>query len=117
MDLSSGYMCTGFQQIDGKWYFFKPSGLMATGWVNTDDKWYYMLDDGTMVTGWLKIDRGNNNVDYYFMKGDGSMLSLIHIFMEPTTAATSASRRASPPSCSTVPTTRSRRTLRRPKSW
>ena len=43
MDLSTGYMCTGFQQIDGKWYFFKPSGLMATGWVNTDDKWYLSL--------------------------------------------------------------------------
>ena len=40
MDLSTGYMSTGFVQIDGKWYFFKPNGLMATGWVNTDDKWY-----------------------------------------------------------------------------
>ena len=73
MDLSTGYMSTGFVQIDGKWYFFKPNGLMATGWVNTDDKWYYMLDDGTMVTGWLKIDRGNNEVDYYDRRGDGSM--------------------------------------------
>ena len=65
MDLSTGYMCTGFQQINGTWYFFKPSGLMATGWVNTDNKWYYMMNDGAMVTGWLKIDKGNGDVSYY----------------------------------------------------
>ena len=29
MDLSTGYMTTGFKQIDGKWYFFRPGGLMA----------------------------------------------------------------------------------------
>ena len=64
MDLTNGYMTTGFKQIDGKWYFFKPSGLMAKGWVNTDSKWYYMLDDGTMVTGWLKITKNGNDVAY-----------------------------------------------------
>ena len=26
MDLSTGYMTTGFKQIDGKWYFFRPGG-------------------------------------------------------------------------------------------
>ena len=70
MDLSDGHMTTGFKQIDGKWYFFRPNGVMAQNrWVNPEyGKWYYFLDDGTMVTGWLKI--GN---DYYFMRGDGSM--------------------------------------------
>lgn len=33
MDLSTGYMTTGFKQIDGKWYFFRPGGLMAKGWI------------------------------------------------------------------------------------
>ena len=56
MDLSTGYMTTGFKQIDGKWYFFRPGGLMAKGWINPEyGKWYYMLEDGTMVTGWLRI--------------------------------------------------------------
>ena len=70
MDLSDGHMTTGFKQIDGKWYFFRPNGLMAQShWINPEyGKWYYFLGDGTMVTGWLKI--GN---DYYFMRGDGSM--------------------------------------------
>ena len=69
MDLSTGHMSTGFKQIDGKWYFFRPNGLMAMGWINPEDgKWYYMLNDGSMVTGWLKI--GN---DYYFMRGNGTM--------------------------------------------
>ena len=69
MDLSTGYMTTGFKQIDGKWYFFRPGGLMAKGWINPEyGKWYYMLEDGTMVTGWLRIGD-----DYYFMRGDGSM--------------------------------------------
>ena len=57
----TGYMTTGFKQIDGKWYF-----VTAKGWINR--KWYYMLEDGTMVTGWLRIGD-----DYYFMRGDGSM--------------------------------------------
>ena len=30
MDLSTGYMTTGFKQIDGKWYFFRPGGLMGS---------------------------------------------------------------------------------------
>lgn len=36
MDLSTGYMTTGFKQIDGKWYFFRPGGLMAKGWINPE---------------------------------------------------------------------------------
>ena len=55
MDLSDGHMTTGFKQIDGKWYFFRPNGLMAQSrWINPEyGKWYYFLGDGTMVTGWL----------------------------------------------------------------
>ena len=50
MDLSTGYMTTGFKQIDGKWYFFRPGGLMAKGWINPEyGKWYYMLEDGTIL--------------------------------------------------------------------
>ena len=68
MDLSTGYMTTGFKQIDGKWYFFRPGGLMAKGWINPEyGKWYYMLEDGTMVTGWLRIGD-----DYYFMRATGA---------------------------------------------
>ena len=67
MDLADGHMTTGFKQIDGKWYFFRPNGLMDTGWINPEyGKWYYLLSDGTMVTGWLKITQ-NNTSDYYFM--------------------------------------------------
>ena len=52
MDLSDGHMTTGFKQIDGKWYFFRPNGVMAQNrWANPEyGKWYYFLGDGTMVT-------------------------------------------------------------------
>ena len=44
MDLSTGHMSTGFKQIDGKWYFFRPNGLMAMCWINQEyGKLYYMI--------------------------------------------------------------------------
>ena len=51
MDLSTGYMTTGFKQIDGKWYFFDGAGYMVSQcyvrskssdlyhWIGTDGVW------------------------------------------------------------------------------
>ena len=51
-----GYMVTGWQKIDGKWYFFdEKNGDMKTGWILWDGSWFY-LDPGTGVmlhTCWL----------------------------------------------------------------
>ena len=51
----------GWQQIDGKWYFFQPSGVMQTGWLKEDGAWYYMNASGEMTTGTVNID-GSNEV-------------------------------------------------------
>ena len=51
-----GYMVTGWQKIDGKWYFFdEKSGAMRKGWIVWDGSWFYLNPDtGIMHTGWLE---------------------------------------------------------------
>ncbi|MBU4643034.1 N-acetylmuramoyl-L-alanine amidase [Bacillus toyonensis] len=63
---SNGAMLTGWQFIDGKWYYLNPvsdgsRGSMKTGWQFIDGKWYYLnpISDGSqgsMKTGWQFID-------------------------------------------------------------
>ena len=51
---SRGYMVTGWQHIDGTWYYFdKTNGDMKTGWVYDNGYWYYLGADGKMQTGWV----------------------------------------------------------------
>lgn len=40
----NGVKQTGWQQIQGDWYYFDQQGNMATGWVRTGDqnRWYYL---------------------------------------------------------------------------
>lgn len=52
----NGYMVTGWQYIDGKWYYFdKTNGDMKTGWVYDNNGCWYFLDlkSGAMWTGWV----------------------------------------------------------------
>ena len=45
-------MVTGWNQIDGIWYFFRNSGGLAkTRWVETNGMWYYVDDNGSLFTG------------------------------------------------------------------
>ncbi|WP_315081806.1 cell wall-binding protein [uncultured Clostridium sp.] len=58
----------GWEQINGKWYYFK-IGKMQTGWIkycNTD--WYYLGNDGAMQTGWIK----DGGISYY-LKDNGEL--------------------------------------------
>ncbi|PEM34626.1 choline-binding protein A, partial [Bacillus pseudomycoides] len=43
----SGAMQTGWQQINGAWYYFNSSGAMQTGWQQINGKWYYFNSDGS----------------------------------------------------------------------
>lgn len=58
----SGAMATGWQQINGTWYYFRDSGAMATGWIQVNDIWYYFKDSGAMAANewcegyWLNVD-------------------------------------------------------------
>ena len=50
-----GYMVTGWQKIDGKWYFFdEKSGAMKKGWIFWNGSWFYLdPESGVMHTGWI----------------------------------------------------------------
>lgn len=54
MYLKGTVIATGWEQIDGIWYWFDESGFMANGWKEIDGTWYY-FDNGAMVTGTHKI--------------------------------------------------------------
>ncbi len=64
----SGEKHTGWLLDGGKWYYLKSDGVMATGWVKSGSSWYFMSKSGAMATGWVKS--GN---DWYFMKSNGAM--------------------------------------------
>lgn len=52
---SRGYMVTGWQKINGKWFFFdEKNGDMKKGWIVWKGAWFYLdPTDGHMHTGWL----------------------------------------------------------------
>ena len=43
-------MQTGWQQIDGCWYYMDQAGIMQTGWFKDNEKWYFLLPNGVMAT-------------------------------------------------------------------
>ena len=42
---------TGWQTIDGKWYYLKADGRMASEWLQDNGKWYYLLDGAMSPDG------------------------------------------------------------------
>ena len=72
MWVQDGKAQTGWQQINGKWYYFDESGTMLTGWHKIDGKWYYLDPNGIMLTGWLKDDSSG---DWYYLSPNGDMVS------------------------------------------
>ena len=53
---------TGWQEIDGKRYFYTGEGVPHIGWLALDGDHYYFLPDGTMAVGSVEIEGRN----YYF---------------------------------------------------
>lgn len=60
----------GWQAIDGQWYYFDASGAMQSGWI-FDGSWYYLGESGAMHTGWLL----DNGTWYYLNPGNGAMVT------------------------------------------
>ena len=59
------YTRSGWEMIDGSWYYFDGAGWMVTGWLNLGQAWYYLDPSGAMVSSaWV----GN-----YYLKADGKM--------------------------------------------
>lgn len=65
---SNGDKLTGWQKIKGVWYYLKSDGAMATGWVKVNGKWYYLKSNGAMATGWIKTGG-----KWYYLKSTGAM--------------------------------------------
>lgn len=66
----AGIMQTGWVLSNGKWYYMNTNGSMATGWVNVSGKWYFLNSAGDMATGWVL-----SNGKWYYLDSDGHMLS------------------------------------------
>ena len=67
---SAGIMQTGWVLSNGKWYYMNSNGSMATGWVNVSGKWYFLNNAGDMATGWVL-----SNGKWYYLDNDGHMLA------------------------------------------
>ncbi|NKE08218.1 hypothetical protein GWK17_22545 [Bacillus selenatarsenatis] len=59
-------METGWEKVNGKWYFLADSGVMMTGWVKSGTKWYYLYKDGSMAV--------NTVIDGYKIGKDGAWI-------------------------------------------
>lgn len=64
----NGAVKKGWQEINGKWYFFDESGVMMTGWLSNNGEKYYLDEQGSMLSGW----QGIAGKKYYFGT-DGEM--------------------------------------------
>ena len=63
-------LATGWQKVDGVWYYLDGSGAMQTGWLQDGGTWYYLNSSGAMVTGWAKVGG-----TWYYLKGSGAMVT------------------------------------------
>lgn len=70
-----------WEQIDGKWYYFRTDGYRNTGWVKVDGKWYYCEPTGEMRTTTLQTD-----VFTFRFNADGTCTN----FYDNTTPSTEA---------------------------
>ena len=72
-------MAVGWQNINGKWYFFNNFGEMQTGWIQYFDKWYYCTNEnGDMVS---KEVRKIGDKFYYF-NDKGEMLERAAVYVD-----------------------------------
>ncbi len=71
---TDGVALTGWQYIDGKWYYLdpasSPAGKMRTGFINDGTGWYYCDGQGVMQKGWQKIDG-----TWYLFDGNGARVT------------------------------------------
>ena len=42
-------MKTGWEKVDGNWYYMASSGKMVTGWCQIDGTWYYFSKESNAL--------------------------------------------------------------------
>ena len=62
-------MVTGWQKINGDWYYFNPNsdgfkGIMKRGWIYDGANWYYLYSTGEMAH--------NTTIDGYYVNSSGA---------------------------------------------
>lgn len=58
------YPTNGWQQIDGKWFYFDSVGYMVTGWIQWNENYYYCTPEyGDMLTDTVVPDGSGRRVD------------------------------------------------------
>lgn len=57
---------SGWQLLNGNYYYFSSEGKATTGWIKDGKFWYYLQPSGIMATGWQKI---NGNWFYFWSTG------------------------------------------------
>lgn len=67
----NGQVQTGWQQIDGKWYYLNEQGAPQIGWVKDGEKQYFCTASGEMVSGVVWI----NGKTYYFGTPDSGEMA------------------------------------------
>ena len=55
----NGQVQTGWQQIDGKWYYLNEQGAPQIGWVKDGDKQYLCTASGEMGNGCCQYQRNS----------------------------------------------------------
>ena len=88
---TSGWYATGWQKIEGKWYYFNSAGYMAAGewyngyWLNDDGSWTY-ANTGSWrygaggwwfgdTSGWYAVGWQKINGWWYYFDGSGYMVT------------------------------------------
>lgn len=59
---------SGWDNLNGNWYYFDENGNQTIGWKKINNKYYYFNDSGCMVTGWNSISG-----TYYYFDANGAM--------------------------------------------
>lgn len=71
---STGNVVTGWQQIDGNWYYMWSDGTMAKNtWIENGDKWYYLGDSGAMLYNNIVDGCTIGNEGYWIITARGEL--------------------------------------------
>ena len=65
-----GIKVTGWQGINGAFYYFNNDGVMHTGWIQDGANKKYLNTNGILVAGWQKIAG-----KWYYFNPDGAMIT------------------------------------------